>query len=147
MSFKFRLEALRRYRRFQEGLIQKELSQSQRDRDLEIDRLQLLMDNRSRAEEDLRRQQESCSNGPHMALFGTYLQRLTGEIAEQQIRVKQAEAECNEKMQALLEAMHNRKSIDRLKEKDLRAYMENLNQTELKFINEIAINQFTRNSI
>lgn len=147
MSFKFKLEALRRYRSFQEDLVQRELAEAQRDRDQEIDRLQSLMDKRSRAENDLRRQQESSTNGPFMALYDTYIQRLTGEVSEQQMRVKQAEAKCSEKMQALLEAMQNRKSIDKLKEKDLRSYMEALNQTEQKFLNEIAINQFTRNSI
>ena len=147
MSFKFKLEALRRYRSFQEDLVQRELAEAQRDRDQEIDRLQSLMDKRSRAENDLRRQQASRTHGPQMALYDTYIQRLTGEISEQQIRIKQAEAKCSEKMQALLEAMQNRKSIDKLKEKDLRAYMEALNQTEQKFLNEIAINQFTRNSI
>ncbi len=147
MSFKFKLEALRRYRSFQEDLVQRELAEVQRDRDQEIDRLQSLRDKRSRAENDLRRQQESSTHGPHMALYDTYIKRLTGEISEQQMRVKQAEAKCSEKMQALLEAMQNRKSIDKLKEKDLRAYMEALNQTEQKFLNEIAINQFTRNSI
>ncbi|MEJ2157568.1 MAG: flagellar export protein FliJ [Desulfobacteraceae bacterium] len=147
MSFKFKLEALRRYRSFQEDLVQRELAEAQRDRDQEIDRLQSLMDKRSRAENDLRRQQESRTHGPQLALYDTYIQRLAGEISEQQMRVKQAEAKCSEKMQALLEAMQNRKSIDKLKEKDLRAYMEALNQTEQKFLNEIAINQFTRNSI
>ena len=147
MSFKFKLEALRRYRGFQEDVLQKELAHAQRNRDQEIERLHLLMDKRSRAESDLKRQQEISTNGPHMALYDAYIQRLTGEIDEQQVRVKQAEAMCDEKMGALLEAMQNRKSIDKLKEKDLRAYVEELNQAEQKFLNEIAINQFTRNSI
>jgi flagellar FliJ protein len=147
VSFKFKLEALRRYRSFQEDVLQKELAQVQRNRDLEIGRLQSLMDKRTQAENDLKRWQESSTNGPRMALFDAYIQRVTGSIAEQRMRVKQADAVCNEKMQALLEAMQNRKTIDRLKEKDLQAYMENLSRNEQKFLNEIAINQFTRNSI
>ena len=147
MSFKFKLEALRRYRSFQEDVLQKELAHAQRNRDREIDRLRSLMDKRTLAENDLKRRQERSTNGPRMALFDTYIQRLTGEIAEQRVRVKQADAVCNEKMQALLEAMQNRKTIDRLKEKDLQAYMEKLSRNEQKFLNEIAINQFTRNSI
>ncbi len=144
MSFKFKLEALRQYRNFQEDALQKEFAQAQRHRDQEIDQLQTLEDKRSRAEESLKQEQEKSTNGPHMALYDTYLNRLTGEISDQRVRVKQAEAVCNQKMQELLEAMQNRKTIDKLKEKDLQAYMENLNQNEQKFINEIAINQFAR---
>jgi flagellar FliJ protein len=71
---------------------------------------------------------------------------LTAEIADQRARVEQAEMLCQKKMQALLEAMQNRKAIDKLKEKDFQAYREELGQTEQKFLNEIAINRFTRNA-
>jgi flagellar FliJ protein len=144
VSFKFKLEALIRYRNFQEDILQKELSQAQRDRDQEIDRLQALLDKRSRAENDLKDQQEKSTNGPYMALYDAYIQRLTGEIADQRARVEQAEMACQEKMQALLEAMQNRKAIEKLKEKDFQAYREEMGQTEQKFLNEIAINRFTR---
>lgn len=147
MSFNFRLEALRQYRNFQEDAVQRELAEAQRHRDQEIDRLQSLLDKRTRAEESLRREQEKSTNGPHMALYDSYLNRLATEIADQRIRISQAEAQCSLKMQELLEAMQNRKTIDKLKEKDLQAYIENLNQHEQKFLNEIAINQFTRNQI
>jgi len=147
MSFKFRLEALRQYRTFQEDALQKELAQAQRERDQEIDRFQSLIDKRSRAEESLKQEQEKSTNGPHMALYDTYLNRLTGEIAEQRLRVSQAEALCNQKIQELLLAMQNRKTIDKLKEKDLQSYLENLNQDEQKFLNEIAINRFARSQI
>ncbi len=144
MSFKFRLEALRQYRNFQEDALQKELAQTQRDRDQEVDRLQSLLDKRSRTQESLQREQEKSTNGPHMALYDAYLNRLSGEISDQRVRVQPAETLCSHKMQELLEAMQNRKTIDKLKEKDLQAYMENLNQTEQKFLNEIAINKFAR---
>lgn len=144
MSFKFRLEALRQFRNFQEDALQKELAQAQRDRDQEIDQLQALMDKRSRAEVSLKHEQEKSTSGPHMALYDAYLNRLAGDISDQRVRVHQAETKCNQKMQELLEAMQNRKTIDKLKEKDLQAYMENLNQHEQKFLNEIAINKFAR---
>jgi len=144
MSFKFRLEALRQYRTFKEDALQKELAQAQRHRDQEGDRLQSLLDKRTRAEESLKREQEKSTNGPHMALYDTFLNRLGGEISDQRDRIGQAEAQCNQKMQELLEAMQHRKTIDKLKEKDLQAYMENLSQNEQKFLNEIAINKFSR---
>ena len=147
MSFKFKLEALRQYRNFQEDLTQKELAQAQRNRDREIDLLESLIDKRHRAEQNRKSEQEISTNGPHMALYDNYLKRISGEIAAQRQRIKDAEALCKEKMGALLEAMQNRKTMDKLKEKDLHAYLDNLNQNEQKFLNEIAINQFARNNI
>ncbi len=147
MSFKFRLEALRRYRNFQEDTLQKELAEAQRNRDLEIDRLQSLLDKRSRTEDSLKREQQKSTSGSHMTLYDSYLKRLAAEIADQDKRIRQADAICDQKMQELLKAMQDRKTIDKLKEKDLQAYMDTLNQNEQKFLNEIAINQFTRTHI
>ncbi|MGD8847898.1 MAG: flagellar export protein FliJ [Desulfobacteraceae bacterium] len=147
MSFKFKLEALRRYRNFQEDLMQKELSEAQRDRDREVDRLESLIEKRHRAEQSRDFEQKQSTNGPHMALYDYYLKRISGQIAAQRQRLMDAEALCREKMGALLQAMQNRKTMDKLKEKDLHAYMENLSQNEQKFLNEIAINQFARNNL
>lgn len=146
MSFKFRLEALRQYRGFQEDMLQKELAQAQRMRDQEIDILESLIDKRARAERSFLSEQEKSTNGAHLSMYGNYLKRVSDEIEDQRMRVKAAETECSQKMEALLQAMQHRKTIDKLKEKDLHAYMENLNQNEQKFINEIGINQFVRNN-
>jgi flagellar FliJ protein len=147
MTFKFKLEALRQYRNYQEDLMQKELTQAQRLKDKEFALLEGLTDQRCQAEQQLGAMQEKSTNGPHMALYDQYLKRITREIAAQRQRLKDAEALCKEKMGQLLVAMQNRKTIDKLKEKDLRAYIDTLNQNEQKFINEIAINQFARNNM
>ena len=145
MNFKFRLEALRQYRNFQEDVLQKELAEAQMVRDREIDIFETLIDRRRRAERNLASEQSKSTNGPHMALYDSYLKRISAEIETQRTRVKEAEAFCTNKMEALLEAMQNRKTIDKIKEKDLHAYIENLNQSEQEFLNEIAINKFARN--
>jgi flagellar biosynthesis chaperone FliJ len=44
--------------------------------------------------------------------------------------------------EALLAAMQKRKTLDKLKDNGLRAYMENLSREEEKFINEMAISRF-----
>ncbi len=147
MSFKFKLEALRQYRNFQEDLMQKELAEAQRHRDQENEQLDMLIEKRTRAEQNLKSEQENSTNGPHMTLYDPYFKRISKEIDLQRLRLDEAEALCKKKMGELLQAMQNRKTIDKLKEKDLHAYMESLNQNEQKFINEIAINQFARNNI
>ena len=147
MSFKFKLEALRQYRSFQEDLMQKEMAEAQRHRDQENDLLDALIDKRLRAEQSLKSDQENSTNGPHMALYDQYFNRISKEIDLQRLKLEEAEVLCKKKMGELLQAMQKRKTIDKLKEKDLHAYMESLNQNEQKFINEIAINQFARNNL
>lgn len=147
MSYRFKLEALRRYRSFQEDIKKKELAQAQRDRDQEIERLASLIDKRTRVEQDRRLEQEKSTKGPQMALYDPFLKRISGDIDTQRKKLEDAETICKEKMGQLLQAMQHRKTIEKLKEKDFHTYIESLNQTEQKFINEIAINQFARNHI
>ena len=144
MKYTFKLEALRQYRNFQEDLKQKDLAHARRQRDQDMDKLAVLMEKRRQAEQDLESEQHSTS-GPHMAMYDTYLNRISGEIAVQRQKVAAAEHHCQQKMAELLQAVKHRKTIDKLKEKDFNAYVESLNQNEQKFINEIAINQFARN--
>lgn len=144
MGFEFKLEALRRYRNFQEEMVQKELSIAQRNLNQEIDFLEELLDKRTRTENYLKEEQKRETNGTSMALYDSYLKRISKEISAHRIRVEEAQEVYNKIMADLLEAMQKRKSIDKLKEKDLKNYTEILNQNEQKFINEIAINQFIR---
>ena len=147
MGYNFKLEALRQYRNFQEDIKKKELAQAQRDRDQEIEYLDTLIDKRYQLEQDLKSEQQNSTNGPHMALYDQYLTRISDEITKQRQKLEDAETRCKQKMGNLLQAMQHRKTIEKLKEKDFHTYMESLNQTEQKFINEIAINQFARNHI
>jgi flagellar FliJ protein len=144
MGFEFKLEALRRYRHFKEEMLQKELAQMQRHRDREIALLAEMIDKRTMAEQDMIGEQEKRTHGPRMALYETYLNGLTQDIKNQRQRVKEAQALCSEKMNALLKAVQERKSIEKLKEKGLKAYIEKLDRNEQKFLNEIAINRFAR---
>lgn len=147
MGYHFKLEALRQYRNFQEDIKKKELAQAQRYRDQQIEYLDALIDKRSQLELDLKSEQQNASNGPHMALYDQYLKRISKEITAQRQKLEEAETRCKEKMGNLHQAMQHRKTIEKLKEKDFHAYMQSLNQTEQKFINEIAINQYARNHI
>jgi flagellar FliJ protein len=147
MSFEFKFEALRQYRNYQEDLMQKKLAQARRLKEQAADLLESLLEKRCRAEQHIKREQENSTSGPHMAMYDHYQLRISKEIAAQRQRLKDAEALCKQKMGELIVAMQNRKTLDKLKEKDLRAYMDTLNQKEQKFINEIAINQFARNNL
>jgi len=145
MSYQFKLEALRRYRRHQEESKQKDLAEAMRVRDEAEDTLNQFIEMRTKTEMDLKNNQENSASGPHMAMYGSFFKRLSEDIEAQGLKVAKAEQVCAMKREALLIAMQKRKTLDKLKQKGLTAYLDNLNHEEQKFINEMAINRFNLN--
>ena len=142
MRYQYKLEALRRYRQFQEDKLQRELAEALRFRDQLVQMLddQLVM--RDRAESDLESLQAESTTGPRMSVYENYLKRIGKQIEQQRLKVKQAEKLCLERRTVLLAAVQKRKALDKLKERDYKAYLADLNKKEQKFINEMAINRF-----
>ena len=145
MSYRFKLEALRRYRRFQEETLHKELSELQRRQATETMKLSRLVALRCQAEAQLTQRQAASTTAPQLTSYHAYLRRLSMDIASQRLELRRAEKACEQKRQALVLAMQKRKTLEKLKENGLRAYLQNLNQEEEKFINEMAINRFILN--
>lgn len=143
MQYQFKLEALRRYRQFQEDKLQKELSDALRFRDHLAQALDDQLAMRGQAESDLERLQDESTTGPQMAVYESYLKRIGKQIEQQRLKVEQADKLCLERRTVLLAAVQKRKALDKLKEQDYEAYLADLNQKEQKFINEMAINRFS----
>jgi flagellar FliJ protein len=142
MRYHFKLEALRQYRQFQEDKLQRELAEALRFRDHMARMLDDQLAMRARAESDLEKQQTESTTGPRMAVYESYLRRIAKQIEEQRVKLEQADTLCLERRTVLLAAVQKRKALDKLKEKDHKAYLADLNQKEQKFINEMAINRF-----
>ena len=142
MDYRFKLEALRQYRVFQEDERQKDLADALRQRDQQAQILARLIDLRDRTEKDLESRQNEGATGPQLTIFSNYLNKLGSDIFSQNHKVAQAEKNLEKKREALLEAMQKRKTLDKLKEKGLKAYMDRLSREEEKFINEMAISRF-----
>jgi flagellar FliJ protein len=142
MDYQFKLEALRRYRVFQEDERQKDLAEALRQRDQQAQILARLVDLRDRTEKDLKARQKDGVTGPQLTMYSNYLNKLGSDIFSQNHKVAQAEKNLGDKREALLEAMQKRKTLDKLKEKGLKAYLDRLSREEEKFINEMAISRF-----
>ncbi len=142
MQYYFKLEALRKYRQFQEDKLQKELSEALRFRDHLAQVLDDQLAMRGQAESDLERLQNESSTAPQMTVYESYLKRIGKQIERQRLMVDQADKRCLERRSVLLAAVQKRKALDKLKEQDYEAYLADLNQKEQKFINEMAINRF-----
>lgn len=145
MGFEFKLEAVRRYRQFEEDRSQRELAQAQRQVEHAKAVLSAKITQRTQTEEEFQQRQTEGESAPQAAMYRTFLERLTDEIETQRGHVWAAEKACEEKRQVLLEAMKKRKAIDRLKEKGEQAFLAELNGEEQKFINEMAINRHILN--
>jgi flagellar FliJ protein len=145
MGFRFKLEALRSYRQHQEEMRQKELADCMRRRDATAAKLKELLIQREQTESASIREQIGSTTGSHLSMYVSYLQRLEENIVEQRERWAMADKECDAKRESLMEAVKKRKALEKLKEKGLKNYMENLDHEELKFIDEIAINRFNLN--
>jgi flagellar protein FliJ len=145
MDYRFKLEALRQYRVFQEEARQKEMAEALRLRDQEVEILADLINLRDKTEKELKSKQHGRITGPYLSIFSNYLNRLASEIFAQQHKVADAEKNLDKSREVLLVAMQERKTLDRLKEKGFKEYMEKLNREEEKFINEMAISRFNFN--
>lgn len=146
MDYRFKLEALRQYRSFQEESRQKEMAEAQRIRDQEADALNELNALREKTERALEKECRGSSTGPCLSFYNSYLNKVAADIISQKLKLADAEKELAEKREALLLAMQKRKTLDRLKEKGREAYLEHLNSEEEKFINEMAISRFNANN-
>lgn len=122
--------------------MQKELSEALRFRDHLARVLADQIEMRKQTEMDLERQQSQATTGARMAVYENYLKRISDQIRQQHDKVEQADKICLERRKVLLGAVQKRKALDKLKEQDYKAYLADLNQKELKFINEMAINRF-----
>lgn len=145
MSYQFKLEALRRYRKHQEEVRQKELANANKIRDQIAKELEIKIARRQKSERDLNAKQRSDATAAIMSLYESFLAKISTEIELQRQKVAAAEKICDQKRNNLLAAMQKKKAIERIKEKDFENYMANLEQKEAKFINEIAINRFALN--
>lgn len=143
MKYRFKLEALRQYRVFQEEARQKDFAEALRRRDQQAETLARLVDLRQKTERDMKKKQNAGITGPQLTIFSDYLNKLASDIFSQNHKMTEAEKNLKKTREALLVAMQKRKTLDKLKENGLRAYMENLSREEEKFINEMAISRFT----
>ncbi len=143
MAYQFKLEALRRFRQYQEERLQKELAEAVSRREHAAAELNAMVARRAETESELTRcQNESSAGASQFCIYVRYLQRLELEIGAHRKNLAGIEEEVDSRRDSLLEAVKKRKALEKLKEKGLKAYISGLDREEQKFINEIAINRF-----
>lgn len=143
MGYQFKLESLLKIRHFEEERLQKEFADAKLSVDVALNKLTELFDLQKKSEVDFHQMQMVSTTGPESIMFRTFLNGISTHIEHQKGLIDQAETVCNQKREALMEAIKKRKVIEKLKEKGNDAHLEKMKQEETKFIDEMAISRFT----
>ena len=141
---KFTLQPLLNHRKFVEEILQKEFSLFKK---LLIDEKKKLMTcekARNRFLIELQQKQKESITASENLLHFNFLVRLTEDIDKQRDTVLDIEKKFDRKRDDLIEAMKNKKMLEKLKEKHFKACDYKLMKNEQDFLNEVAINMFNR---
>ena len=143
--YKYNLQALLEHRKFIEDMLQKELSVAK----IELNEEKSKLDSIQRKERDVSSTLKEIKKGKitsqDIIMHHNYLVRLNEELIELKKRVISVERLCVKKRAKVVEAMKNRRTLEKLKEKGMQAYTDKLLKKEQEFVNEIAVNRFNRN--
>lgn len=142
--FKFKLEALLNQRRYQEELLQKDLADAKNALIDEQTRLRGQKDTKRQCVQALHDKQQTSKSAACILSFFTYIDRLSKQIEIQQQCVIDAENKFIAVRNDLIEVVKKRKSLEKLKEQQHRAYLQEIQQNERNFMDEVAVNRHIR---
>jgi len=95
--------------------------------------------------QELKEREKRGASISHISLYYGYLREIAVKRGVQVQTIAEAENRLQEKYNALIEAMKNRKILDRLKEKELKTYLKEMQKEEQNLTNEIAVARFNSN--
>ena len=142
--YKFSLEPVLKYRKLLEEDFQKDFAVLKRQLFDEKEKLSNFEQTRDRFSRELQKKQVKNINVSDILLYSDYLQEVSKEIEKQSEKILEAEKRVDQKREELVGAMKNRKTIDRLREKGLKAHVQELSKKEQDLMNEAAINIFNK---
>jgi len=144
VMYKFNLEPVLNQRKFVEENLQKELAVLKK---LLADEKKMLANFKKAENEvlgELQQRKEESSTISDILLYVSFIEQLSRDIEKQEKRVFDAEKRFDQKREDLIEAMKKRKILEKLKEKRLELYQQEVIKKERDFLNEVGINMFNR---
>lgn len=138
-KFRFKLETLLKVTRMNKDKAQVELAKATKLLEEARDYLQVLLQEMAQGHKDY---DELTGEGKVISLgrlmtFNSFFNWKREQIEAQQQRIIQCQAERQKRMQELVQIMNKLKSIEQLKEKQLKQYMAELLDEEQKQLDEI----------
>ncbi len=145
--FKFTLEPLLNHRKFEEETIQKELAELDIARADAEAKLRGLTRDKDTWEKELEKKQKEGALVTETLLCYDFINGLTSKILQQKELVAAIRVRRDQKQAELIEAVKRRKTLERLKEKQLQAHEEKMAGKERDQLNEMAILGFSRKTL
>ena len=142
--YKFSLEPVLKYRKLLEEDFQKDFAVLKRQLFDEKEKLSNFEQTRDRFSRELQQKQVKSISVSDILLYTDYLQEVSKEIEKQSEKILEAEKRVDQKREELVGAMKNRKIIDRLREKGLKAHALEVSKKEQNLMNEAAINVYNK---
>ncbi|HOD35796.1 MAG TPA: flagellar export protein FliJ [Syntrophales bacterium] len=137
--FRFNLETLLKYRTMLEERTMLEFSEKARILDREKKSLDDITRRRGAVLLQFLEKQRGDLSSADVSAFVSYIHELKRRQQEQDVVVRRAEAETEQKRRALVEAMKKRKVMETLREKKFQAYRSDRQLKEFKETDEIGI--------
>ena len=140
--YNFNLEPVLKHRKLVEENLQKELAVLKLLLVNEREKLQTYKESRSKFLVELQRKQEEGTTISDVFLYLPFIEQLSKDIEKQNMTVSDLEKDVEQKRQDLVEATKKKKTLEKLKDKGLKAYKQEMIKNEQEFLNEVAVNQF-----
>jgi len=142
--YKFSLQSLLNHRKHIEENLDKELGRIKRVVNNEKRRLENIGKEKIKCRKELREKQGAGKKVNKIILYFNYLDKLSKDIDKQKRCLKDVEKEYDIKRSELIEAMKKRKTLERLREKEMKAFNYSEMKVEQDIMNEVAANRFIR---
>jgi flagellar FliJ protein len=140
--YRFNLESLLNYRRYQEDILQKELSDFKNQLVQHEQKLHQLKQDWRKYSRELRQQQQKGGTVSGLIMYFRYLDRLSMDIDNQKRLIAKAKKQFDRKRRELIEIVKKRKTLDRLKEKGCLTYQREMMRKEQNLMDEAAATRY-----
>jgi len=142
--YKFTLEPVLNHRKYIEEILQRELGVYEKLLNDERKKLRAYKRVKIRFTQELREKQRDGISISENLLYSQFLDRILEDVDKQTEKVWAMEGEFDQKRDGLINAVKNRKTLDKLKEREVKTHDQELAKNERDFLNEVAIARFSR---
>ena len=144
--YRFNLEPVLNHLTLAEEKVQKELAIFKSVVDDEARKLMNYEEAQNRCLQELAKKQKQSITISVIALYRGFLDRISKDYDRPRERILEAEKRFDKKREDLIAAMKKKKTMEKLKERRLKAYGQVLMKKERDAVNEAAINGYNRKS-
>jgi flagellar FliJ protein len=145
--YTFKLQTVLDHRQFIEDNLKKEFADIRQQAETARQELERLKGKAMNTAAVLKQEQAAGLSSAQVVAYHAYLNRLGDRLNRQASLIHEVEEKESQKQDELLEAMKRRQILEKLKDQGLDRYQSTMSQREMKFIDEIAVNQFVRKTI